>query len=548
MKKFLLLIPAAIVAIGMTSCASADKMAKMADEVTVVCNPSPLVLKGGKVEADLAVKCPKGFFLPKAIAEIIPVIVYEGGEEAMEPIMFQGEKVKNNYRVIKKDGATVNQHVCFPYKEGMAKSHLELRGRASTDDGKKWVTLPTKKVADGCFITETLAGRGFYGPKDHGYQEIITLNPEGQVMYLVNSSNVRASEYKSQSVKDFLNAINEIYGNDREVLQSIDIVAYASPEGSEAFNEKLSDNRSKSAKNAFDKITKNEELDGVRRHVKSVGEDWEGFQEMVSKSNVEDKDLILRVLSMYSDPNVREKEIRNMSSIYKDLAKDVLPQLRRARFIANVEYRNYSEAELQQMIKENINDLDETALLKAATLCKDKKDAKAIYNKAVEKFGSDKAKFALACIALDERDLNYAEQQVTALDATDPDVINLLGICKMREGDITSARNYFTQSGTPDAVKNLGLCDLKEGNYSSAAAKCGDKGCDAAVAQLLNGSTVMALNAIKDCNCPKAEYIRAICLARQGNNNDAKVALAKAVTGCEKLAERAKTDLEFAKL
>lgn len=547
MKKLFFIVSAAVIALGMTSCASAEKMAKMADEVTVQCNPSPLVMKGGKVEADLAVKYPKDYFQAKAIAEITPVLVFEGGEEAMEPIMFQGEKVKNNYRVVMKGGGVVSQHVCFPYKEGMIKSHLELRGRASTNNGKTWVTLPTKKVADGCNITETLACRGFYGPKDSGYEEVITYSPEGQVMYQVNSSTVRNSEYKNESVKELIKSINEIYGNDREILKSIDIVAYASPEGGEEFNDKLSRNRSRSAKDAFEKIAKNEELDGVRRNVQSVGQDWEGFQEMVSSSDIEDKDLILRVLGMYSDPDVREKEIRNMSSIYQDLKKDVLPQLRRARFIANVEYRNYSDAELIELINRNSDVLDETALLKAATLCS-KEDSKAIYRKAVEKFDSKKAVFALACIALDERNMAEAQELIGRCDASDPDVMNLTGVFNLRQGNLEMAKKYFSTANTPDAQKNLGLCALKEGDYTTAANKCGDKGCDAAVAQLLNGSTVTALSIVEGNDCPRAMYIKAVCLARQGLLDDAKIALNQAIARCDKLAERAKKDIEFAKL
>lgn len=547
MKKFFIVISIAAIALGMTSCASAEKMAQMADQVTVQCNPSPLVLKGGKVQADLAVKYPKDYFQPKAIAEITPVIVFEGGEETMAPIMFQGEKVKNNYRVVSKKGGLMNQHVCFPYRKGMAKSHLELRGRASTNNGKTWVTLPTKKVADGCNITETLAGRGFYGLKDSGYQEVITYSPEGQVMYQVNSSTVSNSEYKNKSIKKLLESINELYGNEREVLKTIDIVAYASPEGNEDFNEKLSKNRSHSAKNAFEKITKNEELDGVRRNVKSVGEDWEGFQEMVSNSNIEDKDLILRVLGMYSDSNVREQEIRNMSSIFQDLKKDVLPQLRRARFIANIEYTNYTNDELKDLISNNIDILDEAALLKAATICK-KGDETAIYMKAIDKFDSEKARFALACLALNRHNAQEAQEWIGRCNAADPDVINLKGVCALREGNIDEAKELFTKANTPDAKKNLGLCALKEGDYNTAAALCGTEGCEAAVAHLLNGDCNMALNIVKEETCPRASYIRAICLARLGDIQNAKEALNMATAQSGKLAERAKTDIEFANL
>lgn len=547
MKKIFYILAAAVLAVSVSSCASAEKMAKMADQVKVTCNPEVLVVKGGVIPVDLTVTYPEKFFAPKAILEVTPVIVYEGGEEALEPIRFQGEKVKNNYRVIARDGGVVNQGLVFPYKKGMAKSSLELRGRCTVDDGLKWVALPTKKVADGCNITETLAGHGYYGVKEDGYQEIITFNPEGQVMYQINSSLVRSKELKNDSVAEFLKALEEVKGNERETLKGIDIVAYASPEGGEDLNTRLSNDRSKSADKAFKKITKKAEIDENTKSVKSVGEDWEGFQELVTNSNIEDKDLILRVLNMYSDSNVREKEIRNMSSVFQDLAKEVLPQLRRARFIANVEYRNYSDEELQELIKTDIDVLDEPALLKAASLCKDKADKKTIYKKAVEKYKSEKGNFALACVAVDECNVEEAERYLALCNANDADVLNLKGVCAMRNGQLEKAETLFAKSNTADAQKNLGVCAILRGNYAEAANKCGNKGVDAALAQLLAGNNAKAVEIAK-CKCPKAQYVKAIALARQGKNTEAKEALKKATEGCKCLAERAATDVEFANL
>jgi len=547
MKKIILLISAAVMALSLASCGSAEKMAKQAESVIVECNPSPLTVKGGQVTADLTVSYPKGYFNKKAILEVTPVIVYDGGECAIDPLMYQGEKVKNNYKVVPAAGGTVKETVTFPYKEGMAQSKLELRGRATTNS-KKWVAMPTKKVADGCNITETLASnKGYYAPKDHGYQAIINMAPEGQVMYRINSAEVRSSELKSTSVKDFQEALKEIAANDRKALKNIEIVAYASPDGSEALNDKLSNNRSKTADKAFGTITKKEDsVKGVAKNVKSVGEDWEGFQEMVTKSNVEDKDLILRVLGMYSDANVREREIKNMASIYQDLAKDVLPQLRRARFIANVEFTNYTEEELVKLVKDDIEILDEPALLKAATLFKDPAQKKALYNKAVSKYNSEKAKYDLACVALCEDNVAEAKKQLVKCESNDPDVINLAGVIAFRNGDIKEAQKCFALSKTPDAVKNQGLCALISGDYATAVAKCGDKGTDAAVARLMNGNVAGALAACGDCKCPKANYIRAICYARQGKVSDAKAALKKATDADAALAKRAETDIEFA--
>ncbi len=573
MKKFPFILSLAAAVLAFSACKSQQQMLEDAEKVTVRCTPSPLCVKGGKVEADLAVTYPADYFDPKAILEVTPVIVYEGGEEVMEPIRYQGEKVKDNYRVVRTSGSVISQHVSFPYKVGMAKCHLELRSRCLLR--KKWTDLPTKKVADGCNITETLADtRGTYTPKDHGYQSIIMLNPEGQVMYSINSAEVANSELKSQSIKDFKATLGEMTLNERTAITGIEIVAYASPEGNEKFNNKLSSNRSKSANKAFDKVTKDEELTGVRSKVQSVGEDWEGFQEMVAKSDLEDKDLILRVLSMYSDPKVREREIRNMSSIYRDLADDVLPQLRRARFIANVEYTNYTDDELKQLIRENLDILDEPALLKAASISKDNKDKKTLYRKAIEKYQSVKAEFNLACVALDEDDVELARQQIARCDAGDPDVMNLTGVCYLRDGNIGKAAEYFRKAietvakaaddkawaeqtgdegiskfdgaaGGADAVINQGLVAILEGRYSEAVVKCGIKGYNAALARLLAGRYDDVFAALGKDESPAANYLRAIAYTRKGEKSDAVVALSRATREDSTLESYSKNDIEF---
>lgn len=552
MKKILYLAAAATIAICAASCASAEKMAKEAENVKVLCNPSPLVVKGGKVEADVTVTCPKNYFNPKAIVEVTPVIVYEGGEEKMETLSFQGEKVKNNYRVVAKAGGVVNQHLCFPYKKGMASAYLELRSRCTVNEGKTWVTLPTKKVADGCNITETLAGRGFYTTKASGYQRIVTRHAEGQVMYNINSSEVRNSELKTQSIKDFLAAIKAIDGEEREELASIDVVAYASPDGTEELNEKLSSNRSKTAEKAFKKITKKTNLTDVDQNVKSIGEDWEGFKELVTNSNIEDKDLILRVLSMYNDPRLRESEIRNMSSVFEDLAKDILPQLRRARFIANIDHMNYSDEEIKNIIANNADVLDETALLKAAELVTENSNKKDLYKKAIEKFNSETARYNLAVLILDCGKVGKVEDASKYLmqcDQDDVDVINLKGVCQMRAGNLDEAEKIFKAiEDNENAAKNLGLVELLRGNYTAAVTKCGNKGVDAGVAHLLTNDVQGALACVKDCNCPKAYYLRAVAYNRLGQVNEAKAALSQAVSGCKCLEKRAEKDLEFANL
>ena len=538
MRKLINFMAAAVLGIAAIACSSPEKMAEMAENVTVKCEPAVLEVIGGEINATVSVTYPEDYFHPKAILEVTPVIVYEGGEAKMEPFMFQGEKVEDNYQVVPSAGSTITKSVKFEYVPGMENCYLELRGVVSHK--KDQIDLPTKKVADGANTTYMLICKKANLPlKADNYQEIIKQTEEGQILYQINSSVVRNSETKSQSVKDFLAAVEAVKANERKTLVSTDVVAYASPDGKENQNAELSDNRSKSAEKAFNKITKKNPF-GVPVNVTSVGEDWEGFQELVAASDIEDKDLIIRVLSMYSDPAVREQEIKNMSAVYKTLANNVLPELRRARFIANVEYTNYSNEELLKLIDENIDVLDETALLRAATLVKDNNQKVALYKKAVEKFSSANGQYNLAVTYIKMDKLADAKAAL-AKCADDADVKNAKGVIALLEGNNAEAAKLFKAA---DNKANLAIVDVLNGDYKAAAAKvAGEKGFNAALIALLNGDTAPA--AALKCECPGAAYLRAIAAARNGNADLVKKNL-ETVKKCEKLAARAEKDIEFA--
>ena len=541
MKKGIKFLSAAILGIAAVACSSPEKMAEMAENVTVKCNPAVLEVVAGEIDATVSVTYPEDYFHPKAILEVTPVIVYEGGEVKMEPYMFQGEKVQDNYQVVPSAGTTVTKKVHFAYAPGMEKCYLELRGTVKYK--AKSIDLPTKKVADGANTTYMLVcQKGKLDLKADNYQEIIKQTAEGQVLYTINNATVRNSQLKSQSIKDFQAALEEIKANERKTITSTDVVAYASPDGDVALNEKLSDNRSKSAEKAFGKVTKKNPVDAPV-NVKSIGEDWEGFQSLVAGSDLEDKDLIIRVLSMYSDPAVREKEIKNMSAVYKTLAKEVLPELRRARFIANVEYQNYTNEELLSLIEENIDVLDETALLRAATLVKENDQKVAIYKKAVEKYNSANGQYNLAVTYLKMDKVNDAKAALGKC-AQDSDWNNAMGVIALREGKNDEAAKYFKAAGSETAKENLAVVDVLNGKYADAAAKlAGKDGYNAALVALLNGNTAPA--AALKCDCPNAAYLRAVAAARQGKADAVKANIEKA-SKCEKLAERAAKDIEFA--
>ena len=541
MKRLLVFFAAAALTVA---CASPEKMAKLADNVKVTCDPAVLEVVNGTIDPVVSVTYPKDYFNPKVILEVTPVIVYQGGEAAMAPLKYQGEKVKDNYKVVSKDGQTVTETLHFDYVPGMEKSYLELRGRVIA--GKKSINLPTKKVADGANTTYMLVKRdGFVAFKKDNYQDVIFSTAEGQIKYKVNSADVRNSEIKGQSVKEFLAELDAANANERATVKSTEIVAYASPEGAINLNDKLSGNRSKSASKAWKKITKGH--DAMDPEVKSLGEDWEGFQQLVSESNLEDKDLILRVLSMYSDPNVRENEIRNMSKVFTALQGEVLPELRRARLIANVETINYTSEELLDLIQNNESVLDEEALLRVATLVKDNAQKESVYKKAINRFGSKRAQYNLAALYLNEGETSKAEAELRQLDPADGDVINAKGVIALRKNDFATAEQCFKKANTPEAKKNLGVVDILTGKYAQAAQELKDvDGCchNTVLAYILTNQLDKAMSTAK-CGDPKVWYLKAIIAARQGKVNEMKGFLENAYKNPD-LKARAANDIEFA--
>ncbi len=530
-----------VVAAASCSKSRAEQM-KLAENVKVSCTPEVLALVGDKIPAEITVTYPAKYFHPKATLEVTPVLVYEGGEQAAQTFTYQGEKVKDNYTVVAYGGGTVKESVSFKYAKGVEKSYLELRSVAYYNG--KPIEIPAIKVADGCNVTQMLAtAGGEYEFKKDAYQDVIKESAEGQILYDYNSANVKNSQLRSSSVKELQAALEEIESDPRYTVTGTRVVAYASPEGGQEYNAKLSDKRAASAKKVWKKVTGGMEADNLE--IKSMGQDWEGFQEAVQKSDISDKELILRVLSMYSDPAVRESEIRNMSQVYTEINKNVFPELRRARFIADVDYQNFSEAELEELSRKAIDVLDEEALLRVAAKSDDPARKAELYKVAVKKFGSDRANFNLAVLALNEGKIDDAAKYLGAVKDADADVVNAKGVCELRKGNYDAAVKLFKQSGTTEAKANLGTVSLLEGKYSEAASELAGTGShNTAVAYILAGQLDKASAAIT-CNCPRSNYLRAIIAARKGNASDVAKYLEIAKKNPE-LKARAEKDVEFA--
>ncbi len=545
MKKIFTTLALFAMAAAVSFGASRAKQMAMAENLKISCNPEVLALVGDKIPADVTISFPTGYFAPTAVLTVTPVLVYEGGELALKSKIYQGEKVKDNNWVIPADGDTVKESYQFAYRPGMETSHLELR--ITVFYGKKRIEVPAIKVADGLITTSRLADTdGYYSFKADEYQSVISSSTEGQILYDKNSANVKTSQLRSSSINDLKAALAEIAKDPRYTVKNTQIVAYASPEGGQDYNAKLSDKRASSAQKAWDKISKDIDVDDIQ--VKSIGQDWEGFQEAVQESDIVDKDLILRVLSMYSDPAVREREIRNMSQVFSEINDKVFPELRRARFIADVDYRNFSDEELEELSQKAINMLDEEGLLRVAANSTSKARKEELYNRAVKYFGSDRASFNLAALALDDNNPDSALSYLDGIKKPDADVINAKGVCALQKGNLDEAARLFKQSGTNEANANLGTVNILQGDYEAAARNLAGTGTsNEAVAYLLTGQNAKASSAVTGDDA-RADYIRALASARAGNAADAKNYITSAAAKDPSFETRAAKDIELSKV
>ena len=547
MKRILTLAAFAALMLLSASCAKSRlEQMQMAKDVLISCNPELLEINNGKIPATVTVTCPKGYFHPKATMDVTPVLVWEGGEQAGKLLQYQGDKVKDNFKVVSSQGATITEKLVFKYEPGCEKSELMLRGVVHFKN--KDYPIDDIKVADGCVATYQLVkAGGIYEPKPDNYQPILYRTTEGRILYEVNSDKVNKDQFETNSMVNYQNSLNYLQGDERTTIKDTKIVAYASPEGGKELNENLSDKRAGSATKAWDSITEGLELSDVE--VQSVGQDWEGFKEAVSKSNIQDKDLILRVLSMYSDPAVRESEIRNLSEISSEINKKVVPELRRARIITSTEFRNYDNEELVALAeKKGLDKMDEPSVLRLAAIATTNESKETLYKYAIERFNSDTARYNLALLYLDEGKTSLGGAYLSKIKEPDADVLTATGIVAMRNGDWDQASKCFEKAETDLARENSCVMNVLRGQYDKAVADAkGLKGTNAAVANILAGNLDAAADAL-DGEDALSDYVRAIVAARKGQTAEAKKLLDAACAADPALAERAKTDIEFASL
>ncbi len=552
MIKKLYLPLVALLVLALSSCSKMGELS--ADYFTT--DPEVLEAIGGKVPVTITGKFPEKYFKKNATVEVTPVLRWDGGEAKAQPAMFQGEKVQGNDQTISyKAGGTYTMKAVFDYIPEMAKSELYLDFKIKK--GKKEYTIPSVKIADGVIATSELptvksANAAYAADK---YQRIIKQAKEAQIMFLIQQANLRASELKSEGLKDFHKQVVTVAGDTKNYkLNNIEISAYASPDGGLDLNDKLAKNRQNNTEKYMNQQLKKGKIETEVDAVYTA-QDWDGFQELVSKSNIQDKDLILRVLSMYSDPEQRETEIKNISSVYKTLADEILPQLRRARLTANYDAIGRSDEEINAAFDANEDSLSVDELLYAATLTQDNARKEAIYKRTIQKYPNDyRAYNDLGQMAYAAGDLNAAEnyfKQAASKNANAPEVNTNLGLCALVKGNVAEAETYLSKStGADTANEALGNLYIKQGQYDRAVQAFGDtKTNSAALAQILAKDYNKAKSTLSAVKNPDAytDYLMAIVGARTNNANLVKSSMDKVAQKDAALAASAQNDREFAK-
>lgn len=541
--------------LALTSCKKLGELS--ADNFTVT--PSPMEAVSGKVPVTINGRFPEKYMKKKAVVTVTPEIRYEGGKATGQSATFQGEKVQGNDQEISyKLGGNYTMKNSFDYVPEMQKSELYLTFQARV--GKKEVEVPAVKVADGVLATSTLiketAGQGTPADAADAYQYAIKQTKQAQIKYLINQANVRTSELKSTSVQEFVKTLRDIKADQKGfMLENIEVSAYASPDGDLDFNTKLAEKRQNTSSNYVSKQLKANELN-TKVDEKYTAEDWDGFKELLQASNIQDKDVILRVLSMYEDPEEREKQIRNLSAGYKELADEILPELRRARLTINYNLIGRTDDEIKQQYKADAKELSVEELLYAATLTNDANEKKDIYTTTTKQYPEDyRAYNNLASLAYQDGDLAAAKNYLAQAAAKKGDAAEVnanRAFVAMAEGNYDEAQNYLSKA---TAAKNynelLGNLQVAQGNYAQAAQSLQSvKTNSAALAQILNKDYTAAASTLSQVAKPNAttSYLKAIVSARTGQNAAVISNLKDAIAKDANLKARAAKDLEFVAL
>jgi len=558
MKKirsyFILIIAAAI----FSGCSGLNKMKQNADQVRYEVSPEILETHAGEVDVTIEGTFPEKYFDEKTILEATPVLVYDGGETQLEKITLQGEDVQANNEVIQSSGDNFTYTSSVSYGEAMHRSELMLRLTATRKN--KSVDFEPVKLADGIIATSTLVKtEAMPIAMADKFQRIKPDQQMADIHYLINRAYIRNEELKAedlQKLEDYLDTVEA-----SEDLEFVDLLvsAYASPDGPLDFNDKLSEDRLESARKYIIQELKKAEIGVVDEEgfikAETTAEDWEGFKEEVQNSNITNKDLILRVLSMYSDPAVREQEIRNMSEAFEELKDDILPELRRSKFIVNVNKIGRSDQEILEQINSDPSVLDLEELLYAATLTDDLDEKLKYYRIAARQHPQCmRAHNNIGYVLLKQGNVDEAKNAFEdASEIADNDVVkNNLGFVALMNGNKDEAESYFnSMSGsTSESEYGLGTIAIMDGEYDKAVNYFGNEASyNNALAHVLKGDLTKAKNMLDNMTMTEGgypSYLKAIIGARMDNSNYMLENLREAVNYNADWKEFAAEDLEFA--
>lgn len=550
-QKFnLFLSMIALVAILATSCGKKN-FSPLADSLFTA-NPSPLELVGTKVPVTVNGRFPAKWFDKNAVVTVTPILKYDGGEALGTAYTYQGEKVAGNGIVVSQDnGSAITLRSEFDYTPAMKKSELVLRFDISVK-GKAIKSIPDVKIADGVVSTAGLASAATTSPAvaPDAFQRIIKETYDADILFLIQQAELRSSELNSSNLAAWKDLVKEADENSRKNL-NVEVSAYASPDGGLELNEKLAEKREQNTTKYLEKEFKKKDID-TEINAKYTAQDWEGFQKLVQASSLQDKDLVLRVLSMYPDTETREKEIKNISAVYSDLAETILPQLRRSRLIANIEVIGKTDEELTNAVNSDLNSLSVEELLFAANL--DGVSKEKVYSHITQKFPNDYRGWNnLGALYYAKGDISKATQafnKAAQVSAKAPEANMNQALLSLADGNIAKAEQLLgNASGSNSLGEALGLLYLKKGDYNRAAQAFGDvKSNNAALAQILTknynkaGQILDALTK-KDAT---SYYLAAIVAARTNNTSgvvgNLKSALDNGLTSRDIL-----NDIEFAK-
>lgn len=552
----------AATSIALVGCDGLGKMIKNAEKVTYTVTPNPLEMHGDSVAVTVSGTYPPNFFAKKVAVTVTPTIKWNGGEQALKSVTYVGESsAAAGTKIMYKTGGAFSYSDKVAYTPSMKNSELVLKATGNVK--KKTKPFPDKKIADATVVTPLLV-RNDEKPlmaKDN-FQKVIPVSANASIFYIVNQSNVRPSEMNNaemKAMKEFvMNGMTKSY-----VFKGVNVSAYASPDGELTLNSNLAEDRAKSAMKALEAMFKEKKTkveagqkDEFYNKV-TTAEDWDGFKAAMQASSIPDKDLVLRVLEMYSDGEQREKEIKNMAKTYTEISNDILPKLRRAVLTLNADQMSRTDEQISKLVNSNPDSLSVEEMLYAATLVTDMSAKLNIYKQAEKQYGADwRCANNVGYINLLMNNITEAKsafERANKASANNAIVLNNLGICARWNGDRKGAADYYksAMSAGPEVAYNMGIIDIMNGNYSSAVSNMGTMNTfNAALAKVLNGTPDAALTTL-DASAEKEAaysfYLKAIIGARTGKADMLINNLKSAISKDASYKQMAKEDMEFLK-